>query len=110
MLTWNLKPSISRPQMKVSVIVTVLNEGPAIRRLLDSLAAQTRTPDEVVVVDGGSQDDTLTVLQAYAQEGRLPLRVLVEPDANISRGRNGARREHQERFGFRVQALPALQH
>ena len=27
--------------MKVSVIATVLNEGPAIRRLLDSLVAQT---------------------------------------------------------------------
>ena len=90
MLTWNLKSSISRPQMRVSVIVTVLNEGSAIRRLLDSLAAQTRTPDEVVVVDGGSQDDTLTVLQAYAQEGRLPLVVRVEPGANISRGRNVA--------------------
>jgi glycosyltransferase involved in cell wall biosynthesis len=74
--------------MKVSVIVTVFNEGAAIDRLLDSLAAQTRPPDEVVVVDGGSADDTLAVLQAYAAGGRLPLRVLVEPGANISRGRN----------------------
>ncbi len=76
--------------MKVSVIITVLNEGPAIRRLLDSLAAQTRAPDEVVVVDGGSTDDTVAILQSYADEGRLPLRVLVEPGANISRGRNVA--------------------
>jgi len=74
--------------MKVSVIATVLNEGPAIHRLLDSLIAQTRAPDEVVIVDGGSTDDTLSILQAYANEGRLQLRVLVEPKANISRGRN----------------------
>jgi glycosyltransferase involved in cell wall biosynthesis len=74
--------------MRVSVIVTVLNEGPAIFRLLDSLAAQTRQPDEVVVVDGGSTDDTLTTLHAYADPGHLPLRVIVEPGANISRGRN----------------------
>jgi glycosyltransferase involved in cell wall biosynthesis len=74
--------------MKVSVIVTVLNEGPAIRRLLDSLATQERLPDEVVVVDGGSSDDSLAILQSYIDQGTLPLKVLVEVGANISRGRN----------------------
>ena len=74
--------------MKVSVIVTIFNEGHAIRRLLDSLAAQTRLPDEVVVVDGGSSDDSVAVLQSYADQGQLPLKVLVAAGANISRGRN----------------------
>ena len=74
--------------MRVSVICTVLNEGEAIRRLLDSLVAQTRHPDEVVIVDGGSRDNTVVVIESYAD--RLPLRVLVEPGANISRGRNRA--------------------
>ncbi|MBM4458941.1 MAG: glycosyltransferase, partial [Chloroflexi bacterium] len=68
--------------MRVSVICTVLNEGEAIRRLLDSLASQTRQPDEVVVVDGGSRDNTTAVIREYAH--RLPLRVLGEPGANIS--------------------------
>ena len=75
-------------RVRVTVISTVLNEGEAIRRLLDSLLAQTRRPDEVVIVDGGSRDNTVPVIQEYA--GRLPLRVLVEPGANISRGRNVA--------------------
>lgn len=78
------------PSVKVSVIATVLNEGASLRRLLDSLAEQTRPPDEVVIVDGGSRDETLSILQNAMQEGRLPLRVLVEPGANISRGRNVA--------------------
>lgn len=72
----------------ISVIATVLNEGDHLRRLLDSLVAQTLLPDEVVIVDGGSRDHTVTVLREY--ENRLPLRVLVEPGANISAGRNRA--------------------
>lgn len=76
--------------MSVSVIATVLNEGAAIHRLLDSLAVQTRRPDEVVFVDGGSHDDTVAILQTAASAGQLPVRVLVEPGANISRGRNVA--------------------
>ena len=76
--------------MKASVIVTVLNEGPAIERLLESLVDQSRGPDEVVIVDGGSTDATVDILKAWAASGRLPLRVLVEPGANISHGRNAA--------------------
>jgi glycosyltransferase involved in cell wall biosynthesis len=74
--------------MRVSVICTVLNEGESIRRLMDSLVAQSRQPDEIVIVDGGSHDNTVAVIQEYGD--RLPLRVLVEPGANISRGRNVA--------------------
>jgi glycosyltransferase involved in cell wall biosynthesis len=73
--------------MRISVIVTVKNEGESIHRLLDSLAAQTCAPDEVVVCDGGSTDSTLDALRA---ETRLPLKVIVRPGANISQGRNAA--------------------
>ena len=71
--------------MQVSLVLTVLNEGKSIRALLDSIAAQTRLPDEVVVCDGGSRDDTVTILRA---ETRLNIRVIEAPGANISRGRN----------------------
>jgi len=74
--------------MRVSLIVTVKNEAASIQGLLDSLVAQTRPPDEVVIADGGSTDNTLDIIKAYA--ARLPLRVLVVPDANIAQGRNAA--------------------
>lgn len=75
---------------RVSVIATVLNEEENIRRLLDSLAIQSRPPDKVVICDGGSTDHTLDILRSYAREGKLPLRVIVQPGANISQGRNAA--------------------
>lgn len=76
--------------MNVSVIGTVLNERAAIERLLESLAAQSRPPDEVVIADGGSTDGTLDVLERWAALGLLPLRLLRTPGANISEGRNAA--------------------
>ena len=70
----------------VSVIATVLNEAGSIRLLLDSLKAQSRPPDEVVIVDGGSRDATVRILREYRDQ--LPLQWIVAPGTNISQGRN----------------------
>jgi glycosyltransferase involved in cell wall biosynthesis len=73
--------------MKVSLVFTVLNEANNLSALLDTIAAQTRLPDEVVVCDGGSRDGTVALLRA---EMRLNVRVIESPGANISHGRNVA--------------------
>lgn len=70
----------------ISLIVTVLNEGDNIRHLLDSIVEQTRPPDEIVIVDGGSTDNTVDILRGYSK--RLPLRLLIAEGCNISQGRN----------------------
>lgn len=77
--------------MGVSLCLTVLNERASIDELLGSLRDQTRQPDEIVVVDGGSTDGTLDRLRAWQQQG-LPLIVIEAPGANISAGRNRALR------------------
>ncbi len=76
--------------LSVTVVATVFNEADHIGRLLDSLAAQTRWPDQIVIVDGGSTDGTLDALQERARCGDLPLTVVSRPGANISAGRNAA--------------------
>ncbi len=74
--------------MKVSIVATVKNEGDSLRPLLDSLIQQSHFPDEVVICDGGSNDNTLEVLSEYKQW--LPIKILVAPGCNISQGRNRA--------------------
>jgi len=74
--------------MKASVICTVLNEGESIQKLLGTLLQQTRPADELIFVDGGSSDQTVSILETYAEIHKLPLQVIVAPGANISRGRN----------------------
>lgn len=77
----------------VSVITTVYNERHQIERLLTSLAAQSRPPNEVVICDGGSTDGTVDAIKQWRTDHpeQLPqFKILVEPGANISRGRNVA--------------------
>lgn len=72
---------------KISLVTTVLNEEKTLPEFMDSLLAQIRRPDEVIVVDGGSKDRTFEILKSYADRvGNLT--VIQSRGANISRGRN----------------------
>ena len=73
--------------MKVSVIVPVRDEEDSIRELLDSLLAQTRSPDEIVIVDGGSIDATPQIIDEYIRNG-APVRLIRAGAALPGRGRN----------------------
>lgn len=77
-----------RNPVQTSLIVTVRNEKENAERWLESVRQQTRTPDEIVIVDGGSTDGTLEVLQDFAKRSPLRIVVLAEPGANIALGRN----------------------
>ncbi len=50
---------------KVTVISTVLNEEDSVDRFIKSLLGQSRLPDEVVIVDGGSTDATVQKLKKH---------------------------------------------
>ena len=73
--------------MKISVIVPVLNEGNTICALLDGLCGQTRRPDEIVITDGGSTDNTRELVEAYDGNG-VKIRLFRELAALPGRGRN----------------------
>lgn len=51
--------------LSVSVVIPAWNEEASIGPLLDSLLCQTCRPDEILVVDAGSSDNTAKIVQSY---------------------------------------------
>ena len=73
-----------------SLVLTVLNEAHGLPLFLRSLSAQTVTPAEIVIVDGGSTDGTVELLTAWPAPDGCAVRVAHSPGATISEGRNQA--------------------
>lgn len=73
-------PSTTNTQPLISIITSTYNAGKHLADLIDSLRSQDRTGIEWIVVDGGSNDNTI----ALAKEARDVIDVLIsEPDHGI---------------------------
>jgi len=73
--------------LRCSVIVCAHNEAEYLAGCLHSLRAQSRPPDEILVVDNASTDGTRAVA-----EGVSGVRVVVEPRKGLTTARETARR------------------
>lgn len=73
-------PSASLSNLKISVALCTYNGARYLREQLDSLAAQTRPPDEVVICDDCSIDATVSIAQEFAREARFPVRLYLSEE------------------------------
>lgn len=76
-------------KMKISLVTTVLNEAKTILPLLQSIEIQSRQPDEIVIVDAGSTDNTVQLIKAWQKQLRLKI-CLLHKSGNRAVGRNFA--------------------
>lgn len=76
----------------VSVVSTIRNEAATIRPFLRTLLSQSLTPDEIVLVDGGSSDGTAAIISEIAAH-ETTIRLIIADGVNIPTGRNIAIRE-----------------
>ena len=75
--------------MKVTVIIPVRNEGERVTETFESLFGQSRMPDEIVVGDGMSTDDTRERIMRFADRG-VSVRIVDNPSLFAGGGRNVA--------------------
>jgi glycosyltransferase involved in cell wall biosynthesis len=72
--------------MKIAVCVTIRNEESSISKLIEALLSQSKKPDEIVFVDGGSTDKTVEIIRHYQQkDSRIKL---FTGEFSRSKGRN----------------------
>jgi glycosyltransferase involved in cell wall biosynthesis len=63
----------------ISVALCTYNGSQFLNEQLESIAAQTRPPDEVVIFDDCSSDDTVAVARRFAGRAPFPVHVEVQP-------------------------------
>lgn len=73
--------------MKISVVLTILNEEKTIGGFLKSLSLQSIKPIEIIIVDGGSVDKTSEMINDQISTFNN-LKLIKKPGVNRSIGRN----------------------
>ena len=54
--------------MKISIVILVFNVKKYIGECLESVINQTRKPDEVIIVDDSSTDDSTEICKSYIEK------------------------------------------
>lgn len=76
--------------MEFTVVATTFNDSKGITKYLDSIMSQTLLPKEIIIADGGSKDDTVRVIQEYADGKSVKITVDFGKRLNIAEGYNTA--------------------
>ena len=92
----------------ISVLIPAYNAENSISKSLDSVFAQTYKDIEVIVVNDGSKDNTLKVLNEYAQK-EPGLTVLHQENSGVSIARNLAVSKAQGEYIFFLDADDILE-
>lgn len=72
----------------VTVVIPAYNAGDLLKRSLDSIARQTVLPDEVIVVDDGSKDDTYAYAASHPIAGLVEFKLLKKTNGGQATARN----------------------
>ena len=87
---------MEKSEIKVSIVMPVLNTAAYIRECMESLVNQTLPEIEILCVDGGSTDGTREILEEYAGKDER-VRILEDTKGSTGYANNlGMRKAHGE--------------
>lgn len=73
----------------ISIVIPVYNTAQWLRRCLDSVCAQTYSKLEIICVDDGSTDESMEILNEYAEKDTR-IRLMKRANGGVSAARNDA--------------------
>lgn len=79
-----------KAQLPITVVVPAYNAERYILEALRSVSEQHELPSEVIVIDDGSGDHTVEVVEAFAETAPIPIRWYKQPNAGPAAARNNA--------------------
>ena len=65
------------PGIELSVAMCTFNGRRSLGAQLDSIVAQQRLPDELVICDDGSSDGSIEIIRQFAESAPFPTRLVV---------------------------------
>lgn len=80
----------SYKNIKYSVVATTYNDEKSILIYLKNIIEQSYLPEEIVLADGGSKDNTVQVISDFSKTSLVPIRIISGKRLNISEGYNEA--------------------
>jgi glycosyltransferase involved in cell wall biosynthesis len=83
---------------RFTVFTAVYNRGALLHRVYDSLVAQTNRDFEWLVVDDGSTEDIRSLVQAWQDEKKLPIRYIYQENGGKHTAHNRGVAEAQGEF------------
>ena len=85
-------PDRGRLASSVSVVIPVLNASRTLPFLFEALDRLAPAPNEVVFIDNGSTDDSISLLRSFAQTRAASVQLLEEPKKGAAAARNAGLR------------------
>lgn len=67
-------------ELEISIVIATFNAAKTLERCLQSIVPQLTDATELVIVDGGSEDETLSIIKKYEQYVAY---TVSEPDKGI---------------------------
>ena len=79
-------------RVSICVLIPAYNARLFLREALDSVLAQTRPPEQIIVVDDGSTDGTAQVALEWQAQRRRPMTLIRQPNRGQAAARNAGMR------------------
>ena len=80
-----------------SVITTSFNDEQKVEAYLDAIITQTLPPSEIVIVDGGSKDNTCQIIRDFIPKTSIPILLVEDGRLNIAEAFNiGIKKAHTD--------------